>query len=243
MRLRKKWWAVPEMERSSYVIFDGRTHRGAWRGLFETDCPINLELGCGRMKYLLEMAARHPDINFIGVDIVPEALVRGVRKLNESGLTNVRVVVTDIRDIRTVFGAADRIDQIHIYFCNPWPKPRHQKRRLTHPRQLLQYRDFLRDGAQICIKTDDHDLYIDSLDYLAASGFEVTFKTEDLALADDPDGIISDYEAKWRGRGVPIKMIRASKLPDEQVPWRDFAVPVDSVDEKGRTKRDGNESI
>lgn len=210
MRLRKKWWAVPEMAACPYVSFAPDSSKGSWAEVFGNDHPIRLELGCGRMKYLVEMAKRYPRINFIGIDMVPEAMVYGVRRLQESGVENVRVLVMDIRNIEGVF-AANEIDRIDIHFCNPWPKLRHQKRRLTHSRQLSLYRSFLKDNGPIIIKTDDDGLYEDTLIYLEESGFEILQTTTDLALADDPDGIISDYEAKWRKAGVPIKRIAARK--------------------------------
>lgn len=218
MRLRKKWWAIPEMEACPQVTFEPQKYRGNWQQRFSRSADIHLELGCGRMKFLLEMGRRYPETDFIGVDMVAEAMVYGVRKLTETKLPNVNVIVMDIRQILTAF-APDEIAKIYIHFCNPWPKAKQQKRRLTHPRQLMQYREFLRDGGVIELKTDDPGLYEDSSEYFSECGFEILSRTADLALADDAEGIISDYEARWRGEGVPIKRIIARKLPDSALPW------------------------
>ncbi len=114
-----------------------------------------------------------------------------------------------IQNVQTrCFRGEDKIDRIYINFCNPWPKARHRKKRLTHTRQLEKYKEFLSKGGEIHFKTDDLGLYIDSLKYFEDAGFNIIFKTENL-LQDEPDNIITEHEIMFRDKGITIKKIVA----------------------------------
>ena len=111
----------------------------------------------------------------------------------------------------------DRVERIYINFCNPWPKPRHQKRRLTHTRQLLQYRTFLIDGGEIWFRTDDDGLFEDSHTYFAQAGFEILEESWDLPPGTRPECPETEHERMFRDEGIPIKFLIARKgaLPTE----------------------------
>ena len=120
----------------------------------------------------------------------------------------------DIEYIRNVFAPEDRIERIYINFCNPWTKrPKYAKRRLTHPRQLMQYRDFLVDGGEIWFKTDDTPLFTESLPYFEACGFEMRYLTSDLHAAGFEPNYVSEHEQKFTALGVPIKFVIMRKKP------------------------------
>ena len=211
MRPRKKWWARPELEASDIFIQDPRSLKGRWNEEFKNDNPIHLELGCGRGKFLTEKCEKYPDINHIAVDLKDEVLVYTLRtvKASEKELTNARIVALNIAFIAELFDK-DEIDKIYINFCNPWPKDRHNKRRLTHTKFLEEYKKFLKKGSQIWFKTDDRGLFEDSLEYFKESGFNLDFVTYDLHNSDFKDNIMTEYETKFTGMGMKIMGVIAT---------------------------------
>lgn len=207
LRLRKKRWAKPELEKDFKVIFTPSEMKGKWQEIFNNNYPINLELGCGRGNYIAQLAAENRDINFIVIDTHPELLVYVLRKLNERNLTNVRIIPMNIEDIEDVFGQ-DEINKIYINFCNPWPSNRHHKRRLTHPNFLNKYKTFLRKGSEIWFKTDDENLFEDSLRYFTGTGYNELTKTYDLAQSNIERNIMTEYEEKFISQGIRIKFAK-----------------------------------
>ena len=135
---------------------------------------------------------------------------------------NVRIASLDIERMRLVFAPEDTVQRIYINFCNPWSKNAgSNKHRLTHPRQLLQYRMLMPEGAEIYFKTDDDDLFRDSLGYFPAAGFEITWQTYDLHK-DEPDwNIRTEHGGMFTEQGIPIKALIARKLPDSAVTWQE----------------------
>ncbi|ADY57592.1 tRNA (guanine-N(7)-)-methyltransferase [Syntrophobotulus glycolicus DSM 8271] len=204
MRLRKKWWARPEMEKDYKVIFAPAELAGKWREVFGNHYPIHLELGCGRGSFITRLAQAQHRINYIAVDMQDEVLVYALRKLNETGLENVRIVPLNIEKIGEVF-APGEIGRIYLNFSTPWPKKRHHKRRLTHPNFLKQYQAFLKEPKEIWLKTDNEPFFLDSLDYLREQGFKEEYKTFDLHGSDFRENIMTEYEEKFARMGITIK--------------------------------------
>ena len=137
MRLRKKWYARPELEESHLFIKNPRELKGRWKEEFGNNNPIHLELGCGRGGFMVQKAALNPNINYVSVDLKDEVLIFAKRKIEEAELENVRITALNISFISEVF-EKNEIEKIYINFCNPWPKDRHNKRRLTHTRFLTE---------------------------------------------------------------------------------------------------------
>lgn len=214
MRFRKKHYAIPEMEKSPHVVLDVNemlAENKTWSDFFmEPNQDFILELGLGKGKFITSMALRHPELNFIAVDIEANAMIAAKRTIDEKKIKNVLLLRHDITLIDGIF-PEDFFSRVYIHFPNPWPKKRHYKRRLTHPRQLIQYHSFLQDDAQVFFKTDDFDLYVSSVQYFTQFAFSIQEMTQDLSVEDDPTGIITEYEARWRGQGIPIKAILAKK--------------------------------
>ena len=222
MRLRRKPWAIPEMEESPYCCLDAEEREGSWSSWFDRpDQPLYLELGCGKGRFLYEIADAHPDINFLGIDLETNAMISAKRGIEERKLGNARLLRHDINRIDGLF-PGESISGLFINFCNPWPKKKHHKRRLTHPRQLLQYQRFLKEKGKLYFKTDDEELYQASLAYLPPFGFPILKSTDHLAAEDDPFGIISEYEERWRSQGIPIKSILAERraVPEAELKER-----------------------
>lgn len=208
MRLRKKWWARPEMEESPLCITNPSEYKGKWQEAFHNNKEIYLELGCGRGDFISKISAKNLDKNFIAIDLKDEVLVLALRKVVESEIENARIVPLQIAFINDIFDK-DEISRIYINFCNPWPKDRHKKRRLTHTKFLTKYKEFLRENSEIWFKTDDDELFTESFDYFAECGFEIKYSTYDLHNSDFQGNIETEYEKKFSSQGVKIKFLIA----------------------------------
>ena len=200
MRLRYKPNAVPEMKENDRIYFYPKDMRGKWQRVFENDNPIHLEIGAGKGDFIIEMAKRNPNINYIALEMNTNAFVIASRKIKEEELTNVIGLVDYAEDLEEAFGE-NEIDRIYINFSTPWPKNRHHKRRLSHPRFLKTYKNIIKDSGIIEQKTDDRDFFDDSLEYYEDFGLEILKTDYDL---DEEESIVTEYERKWRDRGKPI---------------------------------------
>jgi tRNA (guanine-N7-)-methyltransferase len=208
MRLRKKWWARPEMEQSSIVITEPAQYKGKWNEAFGNSNDIYLELGCGRGEFVTKSASENPDKNYIAVDLKDEVLVHVLRKVQEAELTNVRIIPLQIAFIEDVFDE-NEVSKIYINFCNPWPKDRHNKRRLTHTKFLIKYKKFIKPNTEIWFKTDNLQLFDDSLEYFKSNGFEIDYYTYDLHNSDFDENIVTEYEKKFVNLGMKIMFLKA----------------------------------
>lgn len=217
MRMRRKPYARGELASVEFNIQRPPEHYGKWKHLFKKDQPIMLELGCGKGGFVAQLAAKTPDINFMAIDIKSEVLVVAKRNIervfSEAGreIDNVLIMAHDIERIDMVLSSEDEIERIYINFPNPWPKAKHKKRRLTFPRQLMKYREFLKDGGEIRFKTDDDELFEESLEYFNDCGFVITYLTWDLHRENREDNIITEHERMFSNEGIPIKMLIAKK--------------------------------
>lgn len=217
MRMRKKAWARPELAQCPYFIENPTTLKGNWKQWFPKEQPLHLELGCGKGTFTAELAAQHPEINYIAIDISSDVL--GVARRNIEAryqsanlpVHNIALMSHDIERILQMLDANDHIEKLYINFCNPWPKVRHHKKRLTHTRQLELYKTFMQHGAELHFKTDDDDLYLATLRYLGESGLEILWKTTDLhGCTDSPQcNITSEHEDRFTAQGIKIKAIVA----------------------------------
>lgn len=215
MRIRCKPWARPELEACPFFIAEPAAHKGHWQEVFGNDKPIWLELGCGKGGFASQAVIRWQDANLIAIDIKNEMLVLAKRKIEEALKENqltaesVRVMILNISHIEEVFGEEDGIDRIFINFCNPWPKPKHKKRRLTHPRQLVQYKQFLK--GELWFKTDDDELFEETLEYLEENGFSVKYLTRDLHSSGFAENLETEHERMFTEVGKQIKFLTAEQ--------------------------------
>lgn len=216
--MRRKPYARPELEASFINIQRPLENYGRWHSVFPKKQPVFMELGCGKGGFIAELAAKTPEKNFLAIDIKSEVLVLAKRNIERAFKGkkeeefNVRIMSQDIERIDLAFSPSDKIERIYINFPNPWPKDRHKKRRLTHSRQLMKYREFLEDNGEIYFKTDSSELFEESLDYFKESGFEITFKTLDLHKDGLEGNITTEHEDMFTSIGIPIKMLIAKKV-------------------------------
>lgn len=216
MRIRFKPWARPELEASYFYEDNPEEYIGKWKEKFKnTNQPLHIELGCGKGSFISELAFRNQDINYIAIDLVDAMLGLAKRKVEEKYNTNnikvdnLILVRYDIERINNIISLEDGIERIYINFCNPWPKSKHKKKRLTHTKQLEHYKEFLKPGSEICFKTDDDGLFEDSLKYFEDAGFEIKCKTYDLHNKDIFDGknIVTEHEKMFSDEGIKIKAL------------------------------------
>ncbi len=217
MRIRFKAWARPELEASSFYRDNPEELKNNWIKEFKNqENPIHLELGCGKGQFIAQKAIQNPEINYIAIDLVDAMLglakrnVEEVFKENNKEIDNVILTRFDIERIPLLLGEKDNIKRIYINFCNPWPKGKHRKKRLTHTRQLEKYKTFLAKDGEIYFKTDDDDLFNGSLGYFEESGFTIVKKTYDLHA--EPiweNNIETEHEKMFSEQGIKIKALIA----------------------------------
>ncbi len=202
MRLRRKPWARPELLESDLFIVDPREFKGKWGEVFKNNNEICLELGCGKGRFLSNIGNEERDKNFIGVDLKDEVLVYVKRKCEDLNLKNVRILSFDINYIDEVFDKGE-VRDLYLNFSTPWPKSKHNKRRLTYPRFLNKYKEIMKKGSRIILKTDHEGFFMDSLEYLEDNGFNITYKTMDLHR-ENIKNIMTEYEEKFINQGMKI---------------------------------------
>ncbi|MDU5230012.1 MAG: tRNA (guanosine(46)-N7)-methyltransferase TrmB, partial [Anaerococcus sp.] len=150
MRLRYKPNAIPEMKENDRIFFYPRDMKGKWQEVFDNDNPIHLEIGAGKGDFIIEKAKSHPDINFIALEMNTNAFVIASRKIKEEELKNVIGLIDYGEELTEAFGE-DEIDHIYINFSTPWPKTKHHKRRLSHPRFLERYQKIIKNEGIIAV--------------------------------------------------------------------------------------------
>ena len=216
MRIRFKKWARPELEASKFYIDNPEDYKGKWRELFKNpEAPLHLELGCGKGTFMAKLATRDRNVNHIAIDVVDAMLGLAKRNIeaefkeNNMEIDNVYLTRFDIERILLIMDKKDSIDRIYINFCNPWPRGKHKKKRLTHTRQLEKYKQIISPNAEIYFKTDDDELFEASLTYFEVSGFKIIKKTYDLHSENAPDNIITEHEKMFSEQGIKIKALIA----------------------------------
>ena len=208
MRMRKKPNLVPRMEKASAVLErEPEKLRGRWLERFPDCSRLYLELGCGKGSFTCAAAREEPEALFAAVERVPDAMVVAMERACEMELHNVRFLDADAARLTELF-APGEADRIYINFCDPWPKKKQFKRRLTAPGFLTLYRQILKPEGEIWFKTDNRDLFDWSEEQLLACGWQVSEVTRDLH-ANGPVGIMTDYEKKFYGEGKPICWLTA----------------------------------
>lgn len=217
MRLRKKPWARPELEACNFFIINPRENKGKWRESFNNDNPIYLELGCGKGTFIAVHGSENKDINYIAIDIKDEVLVLAKRNIEKAykekdqEVNNLKLMAQEIGLIEDVFSKDDVVSRIYINFCNPWPKERHKKRRLTFTKQLEKYKTFLTENGEIYFKTDDDNLFEESLEYFKEAGLNIEYITYDLHNSDVKGNVRTEHENMFSEQGIKIKFLIARK--------------------------------
>ncbi|MBQ1436501.1 MAG: tRNA (guanosine(46)-N7)-methyltransferase TrmB [Ruminococcus sp.] len=223
MRIRKKKWAEPELAVCDFFVKNPEEYAGKWKTAFKKEQPLYLEIGCGKGGFAGQFALKNPDINIIALDIKLDMLGVGrrtiVRLFEENGKTqddisNILLVKYNVEQLDNIIKPEDSIERLFINFCNPWPRERHKKRRLTYYKKLEMYKSFLKKDAEIRFKTDDDGLFDESLEYFEQSGYEIKYLTRDLHASGVEDNIVTEHEKMFSDEGIKIKYLIAVQKPE-----------------------------
>jgi tRNA (guanine-N7-)-methyltransferase len=208
MRLRHIKNADEDIKKSKYYVDDPESHKGSFNKLFGNKKPIHLEIGMGKGNFIIEMAKRNPDINFIGLEKFDSVLVKAVEKLESIELDNLKLIWYDAATIDNLFDK--EIDTLYLNFSDPWPKKRHAKRRLTHESFLEKYDKIFKKENNIIMKTDNRKLF----EYSVKSFTDYGYKIEDISLdlhSDEVDIVETEYEKKFTKKGNVIYKVNVKK--------------------------------
>lgn len=209
MRLRHIKGAEEQIAESPYVVQNPKNLKGKWHVLFGNGNPIHIEIGMGKGKFIMELAAKNPDVNYVGIERYSSVLLRGLQKRKEMELSNIYFMRLDALELEEVF-APSEVDRIYLNFSDPWPKDRHAKRRLTSDRFLDIYDKILKMDGIIEFKTDNQDLFRYSLESIPEAGWKVREYTYDLHHSSMAVGnVMTEYEMKFCSEGKPICKLTA----------------------------------
>ena len=207
MRLRNITGSREVIAVSPYMIPEAvqRDCPGTWRKIFGNDCPIHIEIGMGKGKFIHTMAKTHPEINYVGIEKYSSVLLRAIQKMEQEELSNLKFLRMDAEDITAVFGSGE-VDRIYLNFSDPWPKDRHAKRRLPSGEFLARYNVILKRDGRLEFKTDNRQLFDFAVEELAPAGWRAEVLTYD--LHGDPalmtGNVMTEYEEKFSAMGNPI---------------------------------------
>ena len=221
MRLRNIPRANDVIASSPLVIQDPKAQRGQWKEVFGNDHPIHIEVGMGKGRFITELARKHPEINYIGIERYTSVLLRAVEKLQGKEQANgtaemkqdipenLYFICMDATELPEVF-APEEVAQIYLNFSDPWPKDRHARRRLPSRQFLARYNQILKKNGTIEFKTDNRALFDFALEEIEPAGWRLLMHTFDLHADMElmKDNIMTEYEEKFASKGNPIcKMI------------------------------------
>ena len=213
MRLRNIPGADEVVSSSSFCIQEPASHKGNWAALFENENPLHIEVGMGKGRFIMDLAALNPNINYIGSERYTSVLLRAVQKMEENPLPNVRFLCVDAATLPDIF-APEEVNRIYLNFSDPWPTDRHARRRLTSSEFLARYDQFLAKDGRLEFKTDNVGLFDFSLEEINNSDvWHIDVHTYD--LHEDPmlnfGNVMTEYEEKFSSKGNPICKLIASR--------------------------------
>lgn len=209
MRLKNVKNASEKIKESKYVIVNPQDNKGNWKEIFNNDNPIHIEIGTGKGKFIIEMALKYTDVNFVGIEKYNSVLLRAAEKLEDINIPNLKLIAVNADHIEDIFNK--EVNRIYLNFSDPWPKDRHYKRRLTSPDFLTKYDRVFKNTMEIHQKTDNINLFDFSIKSLQEHGYELSNVTYDLANSNIADNITTEYEEKFSKNGVKINRLEAYK--------------------------------
>jgi len=198
---------------SCFLIENPKSHKGKWREYFsyQNSCEkkerLYMELGCGKGKFINMRAAADLEANFIGIEGLDAVMIRGLERASETDIANLRFIMEYVIDIRDFFDD-NELDGIYLNFSDPWPKPRHTKRRFTYGETLLRYGQILKPGGFVAFKTDNEELFEFTLEEIERMGLTIEELSRDLhASSYTAKDFTTEYEEKFRSKGKNINYV------------------------------------
>ena len=216
MRLRNIPGAKDAIAESAYVIQSPEENAGKWHEVFKNENPVHIEVGMGKGRFIMDMAAKNPHINYVGIEMYDSVLLRALQKMEEretetGAPKNLFFMRMDARELPLVFNRGE-VDRIYLNFSDPWPKERHAKRRLTSRQFLERYDAVLAEGGTVEFKTDNRDLFDFSVEEVKEAGWKLLACTYDLHHDEELSrgNVMTEYEEKFSSMGNPIhKLVTA----------------------------------
>jgi len=210
MRVRNRKGATELLEaHPQYVILNPADAKGRWQEIFGNNHPIHVEVGSGKGAFVSGMAKANPDINYIGIDIQKSVLSYALDKVLATDVPNIKLLWVDGSDLTDYF-EEDEIDRLYLNFSDPWPKKRHEKRRLTYHSFLATYQQILPENGEIHFKTDNRGLFEYSLVSFSQYGMKLKGVWLDLHASDFKDNVLTEYEQKFANKGQVIYRVEAA---------------------------------
>ncbi|WP_445489400.1 tRNA (guanosine(46)-N7)-methyltransferase TrmB [Niallia sp. 03133] len=204
MRLRHKPWAKDKLSAyPQYVVQIPEENKGKWQHIFEQEGPIHIEVGTGKGRFISEMAKANPTINYIGIELQESVIVSALDRLIDANVPNIKLMNSNAADLTTFF-ADGEVDRVYLNFSDPWPKTRHEKRRLTYKTFLNTYEQILVKNGEIHFKTDNQGLFEYSLKSFSEYGLLLKFISLDLHRSGFEGNIMTEYEEKFSTKGNRI---------------------------------------
>ncbi len=205
MRLRNVTGSREIIADSRFVVHEPFEYKGKWNAVFGNDHPLQIEIGMGKGRFMMDLAAANPDINYVGIEKYSTVLLRAIQKMEEHELSNLRFIRMDAEDICEAFDMGE-VAKIYLNFSDPWPKDRHAKRRLPSRQFLARYDAILAKDGRIEFKTDNMDLFDFALGELEPAGWQLEAVTRDLHHDEKMlvGNIMTEYEEKFSSIGNPI---------------------------------------
>ena len=211
MRLRHIPGSEEEIAESPYVVQKPFEKKGKWKDVFGNENPIEIEVGMGKGRFIMELASLHPEINYVGIERYPSVLLRGLQKREKLELDNIFFMCVDAKNLSEIFGP-EEVQTIYLNFSDPWPKDRHEKRRLTSGEFMAVYDQILKPGGAVEFKTDNKELFDYSLNAIPGAGWRIREYTYDLHHSDMGQGkVMTEYEEKFSSKGNPIYKLAAER--------------------------------
>ncbi|MCY7017905.1 tRNA (guanosine(46)-N7)-methyltransferase TrmB [Streptococcus sanguinis] len=210
MRVRNRKGATELLEaHPQYVILNPADAKGRWQEIFGNDHPIHVEVGSGKGAFVSGMAKANPEINYIGIDIQKSVLSYALDKVLATDVSNIKLLWVDGSDLTDYFEEGE-IDRLYLNFSDPWPKKRHEKRRLTYQSFLATYQQILPENGEIHFKTDNRGLFEYSLVSFSQYGMKLKGVWLDLHASDFEDNVLTEYEQKFANKGQVIYRVEAA---------------------------------
>ncbi|KIL46382.1 tRNA (guanosine(46)-N7)-methyltransferase TrmB [Jeotgalibacillus campisalis] len=204
MRMRNKPWAAERLaDYPQYAVPAPEEVKGNWAQKFGNENPLHIEVGTGKGRFVTEMARANPDVNYIGVELSESIIVTALDRVIEAELPNVKLLNSNAEDLAAIFEKGE-VQRVYLNFSDPWPKNRHEKRRLTNKKFIDLYKTVLPDKGEIHFKTDNQGLFEFSLQSFWEYGLKLTFLSLDLHNSDFEGNIMTEYEEKFSKKGQRI---------------------------------------
>ena len=207
--MRNKPWAFDYLESNAHLVDINNEYAKKIKDFFPVDRELHIEVGTGMGTFITTLASRNPDINFVGIELDKNVMIRVVEKVKALELDNLRLVLLDANKIMDYFNP-NEVDKLYLNFSDPWPKNRHAKRRLTHSGFLSSYKLILKNDSIVEFKTDNRGLFEFSLQSMNAFGMRFQALNLDVHDNEPEDNIRTEYEEKFSSRGHKIYWIQAS---------------------------------